>query len=183
MRFFTRIAALAALSIGVAGCAEPISRTSVLDELNPAPMSPRAWSQVVGTYLGPIHASTERGSFEGLTAIETRLDISGPPDSPDVIVRLDRGYSTSWTAYGEWHGTFTNITERRYGSQGAVIASTHAPNQMLLKLRRNRTTSPAGAWMILTFLGNGRVDVDWIGRSGWRGTGELWRDSPVLTPQ
>ncbi len=146
-------------------------------------MPARVWSQVAGTYLGPIHASTERGSFEGLTSIETRLDLSGWSDSPEVVIRIDRGYSTSWTEYGEWHGTFTNIPAKRYGSQGQVIASTHAPNQLLLILHRNRTATHAGNWMILTFHENGHADVDWIGRSGWRGSGELWRATAVENPQ
>lgn len=140
-------------------------------------MPARLWSRVVGTYTGPIRASTERGSFEGLMAMETRLDLSGWSDAPDVVFRMDKGYSTAFTPYGEWNGTFTNIPSQRYGSQGQVIASTHAPNQLLLVLRRNRTATRAGSWMILTFRANGSADVDWIGRSGWRGTGELGRVS------
>ena len=50
----------------IAGCAGPADRSAILDELNPAPMSARAWSRVVGTYTGPIRASTERGGFEGI---------------------------------------------------------------------------------------------------------------------
>ena len=181
MRVFRRIAALVVLAV-VAGCAAPPDRSSILDELNPAPMSGRVWSRVTGTYLGPIHASTERGSYEGLMSMDTRLDLSGWSDAPDVVFRMDKGYTTSWTKYGEWHGTFTNIPDRRYGSQGGVIASTHAPDQLLLMLHRDRTATRSGSWMILTFRANGSVDVDWIGRSGWRGAGELWRASPVLNP-
>jgi hypothetical protein len=137
------------------------------------------WSRLIGTYTGPIHESTERWGHEGLAAMETRLDISGWSDAPEVVFKVDKGYSTSWTEYGEWQGTFTNIPSKRYGSQGEVIASTHAPNQMLLVLRRKSTATRAGSWVILTFRVNGNVEVDWIGRSGWRGQGELWRDFPV----
>ncbi len=170
----TRAAALVAMA-AVAGCASPPDRSAILDELNPAPMSSRAWSHAVGTYIGPIHASTQRGGFDALAAMETRLDLSGWSDSPEVLFQMDKGYSTSWTEYGEWRGTFTNIPYRRYGAQGEVTATTHAPNQMLLVLRRNRTASREGVWLILTFHENGSADVDWVGRSGWRGQGELSR--------
>lgn len=138
-------------------------------------MSGRVWAQVKGTYTGPIRASTERYGFEDLSAAETRLDLSGWADAPNAVFRMDRGYSTAWTEYGEWKGTFTNIPARRYGTQGTVIATTHAPNQMLLILRRNGVSPLKGNWMILTFRGNGTIDVDWIGHSGWRGEGELSR--------
>jgi hypothetical protein len=144
-------------------------------------MSARAWSRVIGTYTGPIHASTERGGFEGLMSTETRLDLSGWSDAPEIVFQVDKGYSTAWTPYGEWHGTYTNIPERQYGSQGGVLASTHAPNQLLLMLRRNRSATQ-GSWLILTFRANGKADVDWIGRSGWRGGGELWKEPATLNP-
>ena len=178
MRFFRRIAALAALAAAFAGCAGPAERRAALDELNPAPMSARVWSRVIGTYAGPTHASTGRGGFHGLMSIETRLDLSGWSDAPKVVLRVDRGYSSAWAEYAEWQGTYTNIPSKRYGAQGEVFASTHAPNQALLVLRRNNTLTRAGSWLILTFRANGDADVDWIGRSGWRGSGELWRALP-----
>ena len=171
LRFIAPLFALALL----AGCAGPNNRNAVLDELSPAPMSNRAWAHVVGTYTGPIHASTVRMGFEGLSAMETRLDLSGWPDAPAVVFQMDKAYSTAWTEYGERKGTFTNIPDKRYGSQGTVVASTHAPNQMLLVIRRDTTASRHGSWLILTFLDNGDVDVDYIGHSGWRGQGELTR--------
>jgi hypothetical protein len=166
--------ALTALAL-LAGCAGPGNRNAVLDELSPAPISGRTWSRIVGTYTGPIHASTERFGFEGLSAMETRLDLSGWADAPAVIFRMDKGYSTSWTMYGERNGTYTNIHDQRYGSQGTVVASSHAPNQLLLVLRRDTTANHKGTWLILTFLADGSVDVDYIGHSGWRGSGELSR--------
>jgi hypothetical protein len=172
-RSFARIAAVvavAAMAIAISGCAGPPDRNAVLDELSPAPISPAAWSRIVGTYTGPIRASTIRSGFEGLAAISTRLDLSG-----SVVLRMDKGYSTSWTMYGEKKGTFTNIPSRRYGSQGTATASTHFPDQVLITIRRDGTLSHEGTWMILTFHANGNVDVDWIGRSGYRGTGELAR--------
>jgi hypothetical protein len=161
-----RIALLAALPAMLAGCtgAGPVNRSAVLDELNPAPMSAAAWSRVCWTYSGPIRASTQRNGIEGLSQTDTRLELSGPVDAPGVVFRMDRGFSTGWTPYGEWKGNFTNIPSMRYGSQGTVDASTHAPNQLLLVLRRDSSASREGSWMILTFRPNGNVDVDWIGR-------------------
>jgi hypothetical protein len=170
-RFLTPLALLVML----AGCAGPNNRNAVLDQLNPAPISRHTWARIVGTYTGPVHASTIRFGYEGLSSMETRLDLSGWADAPDVVFQMDKGYSTAWTEYGERKGTYTNIPSRRYGSQGTVEASTHAPNQMLLVLRRDTTAVHHGTWLILTFLRNGDVDVDYIGRSGWRGQGELTR--------
>jgi hypothetical protein len=159
----------------LAGCAGPGNRNAVLGELNPAPIPARNWSRIVGTYTGPIHASTQRFGYEGLSSMETRLDLSGWADAPAVVFQMDKGYSTSWTEYGERKGTYTNIPDKRYGSQGIVIASSHAPDQVLLVLRRDTTAIHKGTWLILTFLTNGNVDVDYVGRSGWRGAGELTR--------
>jgi len=166
--------ALTALAL-LTGCAGPNNRNAVLNELNPAPISGRTWSRVVGTYTGPIRSSTIRFGYEGLSAMETRLDLSGWADAPAVVFQMDKGYSTAWTEYGERKGTFTNIPDKRYGSQGTVVASSHFPNQLLLVLRRDTTANRKPMWLILTFLANGNVDVDYIGRSGWRGAGELTR--------
>lgn len=181
--FFGRIAAPAVLVAMIAGCAGPSDRDAAIHELNPAPMSAQVWSQVRGTYAGPIREVTERYGFEASAAMETRLDVSGWADAPGVVFRIDKGYSTDWSEYGEWRGTFTNIPDKRYGTQGAAYPSTHAPNQMLLELRRNGVHIGKGSWVILTFRGNGNVDVDWIGRAGWRGEGELWRVPSAMTHQ
>jgi hypothetical protein len=115
--------------------------------------------------------------------METRLDLAGSADSPDVILRLDTGFSTAWAMYGERKGTYTNISSKRYGAQGAILATTHAPNQLLLETRRFGASTGTGTWMILTFRGNGTVDIDVLGHSGWRGEGELWRVPAILTPR
>ena len=127
-----------------------------------------------------MRATSQRGGFEGETAIETRLDLSGWSDSPEVTLRIDNGFSTAWAIYGERRGTYSNVPSKWYGAQGRVYASTHAPNQMLIKLRRYGFSAGTGSWMILTFEGNGTINVNLIGHAGWRGDGELWR-VPVLT--
>ena len=187
MRVFPRIAALAALLLSFvlsfAGCAGKPDRALILNELNPAPMSEQAWAQVRGVYAGPIRSSTQRGGFEGYSSMETRLDLAGWPDTPGVILRIDNGFSTAWALYGERKGLYTNIPSKRYGSQGTVFATTHAPNQLLLKLHRFGFSAGTGSWMILTFRPNGVIDVDLIGYSGWRGDGELWRVPAILSHQ
>lgn len=172
-RFFVRLALVSLVAV-LAGCGTE-DRDAAIDTLNPAPMSAAMWSRVPGTYAGPIRETTERYGFEDLAAMDTRLDLSGWADSPAVVFRMIRGYSTAWTMYGEWKGTFTNIPAKRYGTQGTVTATTHAPNQMLLILRRNGASPLKGTWMILTFQPDGSIDVQWLGHAGWHGEGELWR--------
>ena len=115
--------------------------------------------------------------------METRLDLSGWADEPEVILQEENAFTTSWVYYGERQGTYTNIPSKWYGAQGRVYASTHAPNQLLLKLRRYGFSAGTGSWMILTFHGKDTIDVDLIGHSGWRGDGELWRVPSILRQQ
>ena len=75
--------------------------------------------------------------------METRLDLSGWSDDPGVVFRMDKGYSTSWTEYGEWKGTFTNIPDKRYGSQGSshrlhARAQSIAPDPQAQRIPRPR---------------------------------------------
>ena len=179
MRVFPRIAVLAIVAVTFAGCAGFSDRRVVLNELNPAPMTEQAWSRVKGTYTGPIRSTTLRGGFEGESAMEVRVDLSGWADAPEVVLRTDTGFSTAWAMYGERKGTFTNIPSKRYGSQGPAYPSTHAPNQLLLQWRRWGVSANTGGWMIMTFRGNGVIDVDMLGHSGWRGDGELWQSPAV----
>jgi hypothetical protein len=181
MRVFTGIVVV--LAVALSGCASPPDRSAILNDLNPAPVSAREWQRMTGSFTGPIRAARDRSGYEALTAIEIRLDLSGWADSPAAVVRMSRGYTTAWTEYGEWVGNFTNVPSQVYGSQGDVVASTHAPNQLLLILHRRNAASKAGAWMILSFRPDGEsVDVDWVGRSGWRGTGELTRTPVSYNP-
>jgi hypothetical protein len=46
---------------------------------------------------------------------------------------------------------------------------------MLLIMRRVTTINHRPSWLILTFLPSGSIDVDYLGLSGWRGSGELSR--------
>ncbi len=120
-----------------------------------------------------------RQLLKGLMAMDSRLDLSGWANAPEVVFRIDRGYSTSWTPYGEWHGTFTNIPSKRYGSQARLLPRRTPPTRCSWSCGGTEPRTRKGAWMILTFLGNGNVDVDWLGRSGWRGTGWALTRVPV----
>lgn len=146
-------------------------------------MPERTWSRVAGTYAGPIRSTTLRGGFEGESALETRLDLSGWADSPEVVLTVDNGFSTAWAMYGERAGVYTNVPSKRFGSQGTVYATTHAPDQLLLHLRRFGLSAGTGGWLILTFHPNGVADVELIGHSGWRGDGQLWRVPEMLRVQ
>lgn len=159
-----------------AGCAGPTNRQYILDELDPNPMTPRAWDRAVGVYSGPIRSTTMRNGYEGLSTRDVRIDLSGSADDPQVWFKEVNDFSGAWTTFAEHKSTYTNIPARRYGSQGWLIASTHAPNQLLIRFRRSGLA--VSAWrMILTFNENGSADVEFIGHSGWRGSGELWRST------
>lgn len=145
-------------------------------------MSAQAWSRVVGSYNGPVRLTTQRWGFEAQKSIETRVDIAGPVSDPEIFLRMDSGFSTEWSVYGEHRGIYTNIQSKLYGSQGTVAAATHAPNQLLLTIHRDGASPEKCSWLILTFRGRGVVDAEMIGHSGWRGDGEFWRIPTVLTP-
>jgi hypothetical protein len=90
----------------------------------------------------------------------------------------DKGFSTAWAMYGERRGTYSNVPSKRYGSQGVVYATTHAPNQVMIEMRRFGLFSfrTSGPFMILTFRPEtGHLGVEWVDHAGWRGEGELWR--------
>jgi hypothetical protein len=179
MRDFTRIAALLLVALVISGCAGYPDRRLIFDQLNPAPMSDRAWAQVRGSYTGPIRSTTQRTGFEAASSMEVRLDLSGYADDPGVFLKIENGYSTAWALYGQRKGAYTNIPSKWYGGQGTIYASTHAPNQLLIKTRRYGLSAGTGNWFILTFRPRGVIDVELIGHSGWRGDGELWR-VPVI---
>jgi hypothetical protein len=89
-------AALTALIFMAAGCSGYPDRHLILNTLSPAPMSDRAYAGVVGTYTGPVRATTIRGGFEGESTSEIRLDLSGWADHPLVLLKMDTGFSTAW---------------------------------------------------------------------------------------
>jgi hypothetical protein len=186
MRFFTRIAAAAvsaaalAAIAGLAGCAGPSNRQAIFAELNPAPMTPAQWANIRGVYTGPVRATTDRFGWEGQSTTEYRINLEGDVSAPEVLVDCDKGFSTSWTLYGERRRTYTNIPSRRYGTQGMVYATTHGADQVLLQLRKYGVSGRVETSLILTFRPNGHVSVEFIGPSGWHGDGELWRVPALL---
>lgn len=147
----------------------------MVETLSPAPMGPGMFARVDGVYLGPVRVKTKRFGSEGIRLFEMRLEIAGSPHSPDVFIKLHTAYTGAWNVYGESREEFTNIPERRYGTQGYVVATSHAPNQLLLRPRPGPLSPHAGSFMIVTFSGPNRADVTWIGKSGWHGGGRLHR--------
>lgn len=161
--------------LALSGCAGVFGRRAVLYQLNPVPMSETAWAGVRGVYAGPVRAATQRFGFEGVQSMDFRLELSGYASDPGILMRVHTGYITAWTMYGEWKGTYTNLPSRRYGTQGWVEASTHAPDQLLIRPIANGIIGPREYWMILTFHPHGVASIDFIGHNGYRGEGELWR--------
>ena len=180
IRFLFRLALVLGAALSVSGCAFLSQRSAAFRPLAPDPMTPEAWAQVTGVYSGPIRATTKRFGTEGIRVFETRLELFGSPESPDVFIKIRTTHSGAWTAYSEKTETFTNIPERRYGTQGYVFASSHAPDQLLLRLRPNGVSLDVRPTMILTFRGRGYVDVQWLASNGWHGEGSLHR-VPVFT--
>jgi len=138
-------------------------------------MSERAFARIAGVYLGPVRTTTKRFGTQGIRLFEMRLELYGNPESPDVFLKLHTAFTGAWEAYGENSEEFTNIPERRYGTQGFIVATTHAPNQIMLSPRTGALSPHLGSFMIVTFRGRNRADVTWIGRSGWHGGGTLHR--------
>jgi hypothetical protein len=175
MRSFFCAALLGCTLAGFTGCGGVTAREHALTVLSPQPMNPAQWQRVTGLYAGPIRAATTRFGYEALSVRELRMEISGTAEEPLVFLKMQTSHAGAWTAYSEKTETFTNISERRYGTQGYVFASSHAPDQLLLRLRANGVSWNVRPRMILTFRGRSCIDVDWIAESGWRGEGTLQR--------
>jgi len=173
-RTLAQWAALVAVAASMAACSGPADRQNILARLNPAFMGPRTWEHYVGTYTGPIHADSMRFGYEGLSTRSIQITLSGRTDYPLVTLKEVNDTSSAFDEYVERKATYTNNPVQRYGAQGWVLASTHAPNQLLVRFRRYGIAVSA-LRMIMTFNADGSADVDFFGHSGWRGTGELWR--------
>lgn len=163
------------LTLLATGCAGVGKRRAVVRALAPETMTPEQWSRVVGVYIGPVRATTIRFGDEGVTVLQTRIEISGRPEAPEIFLKVQTSFSGAWIPYSEKLETFTNIPERRYGTQGYIFASSHDPNQILLRLRPNGIPLGVRPRLILSFHAHGCADVEYLGPSGWRGEGTLHR--------
>lgn len=163
------------LCVFLAGCAGVPQRRAIRETLAPEPMSARAWAAVVGTYTGPVRSTMRRFRNEGASVAETRVEISGDAQNPRVFLKMQTGYTSAWVSYVERDETFTNIPERRYGTQGFVLASTHEPDQLMLRFRPGVLSANARAFWIITFCGRDCATIEAVGRSGRYGEGTLHR--------
>lgn len=172
--------ALCCAALFASGCAVLSQRRAPFSALAPEPMTPQQWKPLTGIYSGTIRATTRRLGTEGVRVFEARLELSGNPESPDVFLKIRTTHSGAWTTYSEKTETFTNIRVRRYGTDGYVLASTHAPDQVLLRLQPNGLWLDVRPTMILTFHAPGWADVQWLASNGWHGEGSL-RSVPIFT--
>jgi hypothetical protein len=175
MSIFLRAALVFILGISIAGCAGVPQRREIRETLNPNPMSEREWAGVTGTYTGPVRLVIRRFGNEGASVTESRIELSGDARNPRVFLKMLTGYSSAWAPYVERSETFTNIPERRYGTQGFVLASTHAPDQLMLHFHPGVLSSNSHAFWIITFRGRDCAEVTAVRRSGWHGEGTLHR--------
>ena len=160
----------------ISGCGGIGARRAVLDTLSPYTVSGREWSRMIGTFSGPTRITTNRFGNEAVEILTMSLEISGDPLAPKIFLRMRTDHSGAWSFYNEHLASFTNILARRYSTQGYVTATTHAPNQLLIFIHRNDLTTDPGPFMIVTFRGRDCADVEYLGKSGWRGEGSLMRE-------
>jgi len=90
-------------------------------------------------------------------------------------LKMQTGYTSEWAPYGERTEAFTNIPERSYGTQGGFLASTHAPDQLLLRFRSGPLSSNAHVFWIIEFHGRDCAEVTAISPWGRHGEGTLHR--------
>jgi len=177
MRSFLRATSLLSLAVlfFLTGCGTIPQRRAIRESVSPDPIDPRMFARIAGVYTGPIRTTTKRFGTQGVRLFETRLEVYGSPESPDVFFKIQTAFTGAWNVYGENSEEFTNIPDRRYGTQGYIVATTHAPDQLRIKLRAGAFSPHVGSFLIVTFRGRDCADVRWIGRSGWHGEGSLHR--------
>jgi len=160
----------------VAGCASIRDRNVVLRGLHPHPIAADEWSRLTGVYTGPLRADVRTffGS-RGVSTADARLELYGSAERPLAYFKWSTAYSSAITPIGFRTETYTNIPERRYGTPSRVRPSSHAPNELLLKLHPNLLSPTSFTYLILRFQGDGSATVDYLGHFGWRGIGKLLR--------
>lgn len=162
-------------SVFLAGCAGVPQRRAIRETLQPEPMTEQAWAAATGVYTGPVRTVIRRFGTEGAAVADARLEVSGSALRPRVFLKMQTGYSSAWTPYVERTETFTNIPERRYGTQGYILATTHGPDQLMLRFRPGVLSTNSRVFWIVTFTGRDCATVTAVGRSGRHGEGTLHR--------
>lgn len=175
MRFTLRVSLFVFLLLLAAGCMVMHQRRNIRESVAPEPMSPRAWANATGIYIGPIRSTSRRFGTEGVAVAETRLEISGTAQEPLIFLKMRVAFTSAGIQNGERTETFTNIDQRRYGVRERVIASSHEPDQLYLQLKAQPLAPTFGSFMIVTFRADGGADVDFVEHAFRRGEGTLQR--------
>ena len=158
------------------GCASVSYRNVVLQNLDPAPIEYRDWQRIKGIYTGPLRARTDTfWGTEGVGVSDSRLEIYGPPEAPLVFFKWNTVFTSALIPTDTRSESYTNIPERRYGVKGRLLASSHAPGEVLLELHPNVFSPTSFTYLIIRFHGRGCADMDYLGHFGWRGIGRLYR--------
>src|SRR5581483_8134034 len=159
----------------LASCMAMHQRRIIRENVSPDPMTPGQWSQITGTYLGPIRSTNNRFGTEGVVVAETRMEVYGTAEHPLIFLKMRADTTSAMTFYGERTETFTNISERHYGVRGDVVAASHFPNQLYLKLWPQPLSPMLGGFMIVTFNGHGCAEVEFVEHAFRHGEGTLKR--------
>lgn len=167
-----RLLLLASLALFLAGCTIP-EHPPLLHDLSPAPMSPLDWEKSCGIYVGPIRSTSWHFGTEGVSVAETRLEISGTTGNPLIYIKMETAFTSAGNRSGNRTESFTNIAERRYGTPQGLVASSHAPNQLYIRLLASASSPSYGAFMIVTFHGRNPAHVEFVEHLSRRGDGML----------
>ena len=174
MEIFRRLLLLFCVIPFFAGCSSTEDlRTVNFGNLSSSPVSGRTWKSYIGMYQGTVHTTARSFGTTAITVTEIQLELSGTPENPLIYLVMDSSCTSAWAMSGSYSETFTNIIQRRYGIPAWVVAESHGPNQLLIKLQTQTFSPYRDASLLLTFRGNGSVGVDFIGRYGRHGSGRL----------
>ncbi len=160
----------------LSGCASIRDRNVVLRGLDPEPISDHDWARIEGVYTGPLRANVDTfWGTKGVSASDSRLEVYGAPEAPLVFFKWNTAYSSALVSIDTRTESYTNIPQRQYGVKGRLRPSSHAPNELLVKLHPNVLSPTSFTYLIIRFRGDGCADVDYLGHFGWRGIGRLHR--------
>ena len=163
------------LALLFSNCMAMHQRRAIRENVSPNPMTPREWSQITGAYVGPIRSENRRFGASGAQAAELALEIFGTAAQPEIFLKMRSDYTSPLIFYGERTESFTNIPERHYGVRGDVVAISHEPDQLYIRLKPQPLSPLFGSFMIVTFHGHGCANVEFIEHAFRHGSGLLKR--------